>query len=278
LKLNNLLNLFRLVNDVVTSEPIVCKVATASDFSSRDYDKLAEPNVTKMSADKIKLAKPDVIKSSTDKIKLAEPAVPKIKADKIKLAEPALPSIRRDNFKLAEPVFRFTNTNTNELVKSTNKACSINPLTERCYAHENFATITTTDGLNSTNNNSTSGHFINNDPWVVVTINNDGWEINMEASNEVVDNIFEEVNEFCKQSDSQTTSHDHDSAGTNLSSLCHNPSILMTSLQTMPTPGDVDIPDLIDIGIGLMCMNRFSIETDFSKIIFFLILYLFVTF
>jgi len=62
----------------------------------------------------------------------------------------------------------------------------MNPLTERSYAHENFATITTTDGLNSSNNNSTSGHLINNDPWgVEVTINNDGWEINMEASNEV---------------------------------------------------------------------------------------------
>jgi len=137
-----------------------------------------------MSADKIKLAKPDVLKISTDKIKLAEPA---------------LPSIRRDNFKLAEPVFCLTNTNTNELVKSTNKACSMNPLTERCYAHENCATITTTDGLNSTNNNSTSGHLIKNDPWVVVTINNDCWEINVEASNEVVDNNFEEVNESRKQ-------------------------------------------------------------------------------
>jgi len=69
-QLNKLLNLFRLANDVVTSEPIVCKVTTASDFSSRDYDKLAVPNVTKMSADKIKLAKPDVLKISTDKTKL----------------------------------------------------------------------------------------------------------------------------------------------------------------------------------------------------------------
>jgi len=189
----------------------------------------------------------------------------KVKADKIKLAEPAPPSIRRDNFKLAGLVFRFTNTNTNELVKSANKACSMNSVTERCYAHEQFATTTTTDALNSTNNNSTSVHLTNNDPWVVVTINNDGWEINLEDSNEVADNTFEEVNESRKQRDSQTTSHDHDSVGTNLSSLYHYPSLLMTSPQTMPTPGDVDIPDLI----GVMCMNRFSIETDFSKIFFF---------
>jgi len=91
----------------------------------------------------------------------------------------------------------------------------MNSLTEGCYGHENCATITTTDGLHSTNNNSTSVHLIYNDPWVVVTISNDGWEINLETSNEVADNNFEEVNESRKQSDSQTTSHDHDSAGTN---------------------------------------------------------------
>jgi len=43
-----------------------------------------------------------------------------------------------------------------------------------------------------------------------------------------------------KKNDIQTTSHDHDSAGTNLPSLYRCPLILLTSLQTMPTPGDVD--------------------------------------
>jgi len=185
--------LFRLVNDVVTLEPIVCKIATASHFSSRDYSKLAEPSI---------------IKINIGKIKLSESAITDINTDKIKLAEPAVPSIERDNIKLAEPVFRFTSTNTNELVKSANKVCSMNSVTERCYPHEHFATTTTTDGLNSKNNNSTSVHLIN--PWVVVTIDNDGWEINLETSNEVADNNSEEVNESRKQSDSQTTSHDDD--------------------------------------------------------------------
>jgi len=184
-------------------EPIVCKVATLSHFSSRDYDKLAEPNVTKMSADKIKLTELAITNINANKKKLAKPAVPKIKADKVKLAE---------------PVFHFTTTNTNELLKSANKTCSMNSVTEGCYAHDHFATITTTDGLNRTNNNSTSVHLTNNDPWVVVTINDDGWEKNFEDSNEVADNNFEKVNESRKQSDSQTTSHDHDSAGTNLPS------------------------------------------------------------
>jgi len=192
-----------LVNDVVTLEPIVCKVTTASHFSSRDYYKLAEPKVTNINT---KFAEPNFTKFSADKINLAEPVVPKINVDKIKLVEPAVPSIKRDNIKLAEPVLCFATTNTNELVKSANKVCSMNSLTEGCYAHEHFTTITTTDVLNSTNNNSTSVHLINNDHWVVVTINNDGWEINLEASIEVADNNFEEVNESSKQSDSQTTS------------------------------------------------------------------------
>jgi len=123
----------------------------------------------------------------------------------------------------------------------------MNSVTEGCYAHEHFATITTTDGLNSTNNNSTCVHLINNDPWVVVTINNDGWEINLETNNKLADNNVEEVNESRKKSYSQTTSHDHDSAGTNLPSLYRYPLILLMSLQTMPTPGDVDIPDLIGV-------------------------------
>jgi len=199
LEIKYLVTIFRLVNDVVTLEPIVCKVATASHFSSCDYDKLAEPNVTKISADKIKLAEPNVTKISSDKIKLAEPNVPKIKADKVQLAEPAVPSIKIDNIKLAEPVLRSTITNTNEHVKSANKACSTKSVTEGCYAHEHFATITTTDGLNSTNNNSTCVHLINNDPWVVVTINNDGWEINLETSNELADNNVDGVNESRKK-------------------------------------------------------------------------------
>lgn len=70
------------------------------------------------------------------------------------LADPDAPSINFDNSKLAGPVVRTINTNTNELVEPSSKACKMDSVTEDCFSNKSFGAIITTDGLSTTSSNA----------------------------------------------------------------------------------------------------------------------------